>query len=99
MTDHDRLFKELITNFFLEFIELFLPEVRAYIEDSSVEFLDKEIFNDVTSGERHEADLVAKLRFKAQEASFLVHCREPESAPVKLLEADVRLLRQIAREA
>jgi len=73
MTDHDRLFKELISTFFLEFIELFLPEVRAYIEDGSLEFLDKEIFTDVTSGERHEADLVAKLRFKEQDTFFLVH--------------------------
>jgi len=63
MTDHDRLFKELISTFFLEFIDLFFPEVRAYIEDGSLEGIDKEIFTDVTSGERHEADLVAKLRF------------------------------------
>jgi hypothetical protein len=26
MTDHDRLFKELISTFFLEFLHLFLPE-------------------------------------------------------------------------
>ena len=55
MVDHDRLFKELISTFFLEFIDLFFPEVRDYIEAGSLDFLDKEIFTDVTSGERHEA--------------------------------------------
>jgi len=73
MIDHDRLFKELISTFFLEFIELFLPEARAYIEAGSLEFLDKEVFTDVTSGDRHEVDLVAKLRFKGEETFFLVH--------------------------
>jgi hypothetical protein len=30
MTDHDHLFKELIGTFLAEFLDLFLPEVRAY---------------------------------------------------------------------
>jgi hypothetical protein len=29
--DHDRLFKELISTFFIEFIELFFPQVLEYI--------------------------------------------------------------------
>lgn len=32
MIDHDRLFKELLTTFFVEFLELFLPEVVTYVE-------------------------------------------------------------------
>jgi hypothetical protein len=50
MIDHDRLFKELLTTFFVEFLDLFLPEVCAYLEQDSTEFLDKEVFTDVTSG-------------------------------------------------
>jgi hypothetical protein len=73
MTDHDRLFKELISTFFVEFLELFLPDVRGYVEADSIEFLDKEIFIDVTSGERLETDLVAKVRFKRQPAFFIIH--------------------------
>ena len=73
MINHDRLFKELITTFFLEFIELFFPEVLAYIDPRSVDFLDKEIFTDVTSGERHEVDLVAKVRLAGTDAFFLIH--------------------------
>ena len=73
MIDHDRLFKELISTFFIEFLALFLPEICFYIEEGSLEFLDKEIFTDITSGGRHEVDLLAKLRFKGQDAFFLVH--------------------------
>ena len=73
MIDHDRLFKELISTFFIEFLALFLPEVRAYLEEGSLEFLDKELFSDIVSGVRHEVDLLAKLRFKQEDAFFLVH--------------------------
>ena len=73
MIDHDRLFKEIISSFFLEFLELFLPDVCSYIEPESIVFLDKEIFTDITAGERHEADLVIRARFKGQDSFFLIH--------------------------
>lgn len=37
MIDHARLFKELLTTFFVEFLELFLPEVLAYLERDSIQ--------------------------------------------------------------
>ena len=73
MIDHERLFKELLTTFFVEFLELFLPEVLAYLERDSIQFLDKEVFTDVTVGERYEADLIVKAKFRRQEAFFLIH--------------------------
>jgi hypothetical protein len=73
MIDHDRLFKELLTTFFVEFLELFFPEVIAYLEPNSLEFLDKEIFTDVTAGEQYEADLLVKAGFREQESFFLIH--------------------------
>ena len=73
MIDHDRIFKELIRTFFLEFVELFLPDVHADLDYGSIEFLDKEVFTDVTSGEKHEADLIVKARFRGQESFFLFH--------------------------
>ncbi len=39
MIDHDRLFKELISTFFIEFLELFLSQVTSQINYDSVEFL------------------------------------------------------------
>jgi len=71
--DCDRLFKELLTTFFVEFVQLFLPDVAAYLETTSIEFLDKEVFTDVTAGEKHEVDLLVKARFQGEESFFLVH--------------------------
>ena len=80
MIDHDRLFKELLTNFFFEFIELFLPRVAEYLDRGRLEFLDKEVFTDVTAGECHEADLVAKVRFRDADAFFLIHIETQSAA-------------------
>jgi predicted transposase YdaD len=71
--DHDRLFKELLTTFFADFLDLFLPELSADLDRGTVEFLDKEVFTDVTAGTKHEADLVAKAQFRGRESFFLVH--------------------------
>ena len=71
--DHDRLFKELLRTFFIQFLELFFPDVAAYVDPASIEFLDKEVFTDVTRGERYEADLIAKVAFRGQDTSFLIH--------------------------
>jgi hypothetical protein len=81
--DHDRLFKQLLTTFFVDFVELFLPEVSAYMERDSIKFLDKEVFTDLTAGERHEVDLVVQARFQGADAFFLIHVenqatRQPE---------------------
>jgi len=35
---HDRLFKELLTTFFKEFMELFFPEAHALINYGSMSF-------------------------------------------------------------
>jgi hypothetical protein len=73
MIDHDRLFKELLTTFFTDFVDLLLPDLSAYLDAHSLEFLDKEVFTDVTEGERHEADIVARVRFCSEASCFLVH--------------------------
>lgn len=51
--DHDRLFKELLTTFFKEFMELFFPEAHALIDYVDLRFLTQEIFTDVTEGKKH----------------------------------------------
>jgi predicted transposase YdaD len=79
--DHDRLFKELLTTFFSEFVELFLPDVAGYMESSPLEFLDKEVFTDVAAAERHEVDLLVKARFRDRgEAFFLIHVENQSTA-------------------
>ena len=37
MVDHDRLFKELLTTFFLDFLALFTPGLSREVEPASVE--------------------------------------------------------------
>ncbi|MCA2764948.1 MAG: Rpn family recombination-promoting nuclease/putative transposase, partial [Microcystis sp. M151S2] len=78
--DHDRLFKELISTFFIEFIELFFPQLMDYLDRDSITFLDKEVFTDVTEGERHESDLVAQVKFRGKESFFLIHVEAQESS-------------------
>jgi hypothetical protein len=73
MIDHDQLFKELLTTFFGDFVRAFLPEVAEYLDLDSLVCLDKEVFTDVTDGERHEVDLIVRGRFKGQDSFFLVH--------------------------
>ena len=64
---HDRLFKELLSTFLYEFLELFLPDLAVSVERTSIEFMDKETFTELAEGERREADLVVKARLKEQD--------------------------------
>ncbi|WP_256871696.1 Rpn family recombination-promoting nuclease/putative transposase [Nostoc sp. TCL26-01] len=73
MIDHDRLFKELISTFFVEFLDLFLPQVASQIDRDSIQFLPQEVLTDVTSGEKKEIDLLAQVRYQQQETYFLIH--------------------------
>ncbi len=78
---HDRLFKELLSTFFLEFVDLFLPNVSAALDRSvAIVPMDKEIFTDVTRGEKHEVDVLMKARFRGEDAFFLVHLENQATA-------------------
>jgi predicted transposase/invertase (TIGR01784 family) len=80
MTDHDRLFKELLSTFFIEFLELFLPQVARAIEPDSVKFLPQEYFADLTAGEKKIIDLLAQVRLAGQEVGFLIHLEAQSSS-------------------
>ena len=92
--DHDRLFKELISTFFIEFIELFFPQVLEYIDTESIIFLDKEIFTDVTAGDKYETDLIAKVKFLGQPSYFVIHIEAESGARAKF---NQRMFRYFAR--
>jgi hypothetical protein len=78
MINHDRLFKQVLANFFLEFADLFLPEPSSHLARAS-HLLDKELFD--TSAKVHkrsmfQADLVFNCRTrlsKTGQGNFLVH--------------------------
>lgn len=77
--NHDRLFKELLTTFFVEFLDLFLPSVLEYLDTDSIQFTDKEVFSDLVRGEKNILDLVALARFQSQDYSFLIHIENQAS--------------------
>ncbi len=73
MIDHDRLFKELLSNFFPEFIELFFPDISAEWERDSVQFLPLEVITDVTEGEKKILDIVVQASLRNQDTLFIIH--------------------------
>jgi predicted transposase YdaD len=75
---HDQNFKELISTFFIEFLELFVPDFAATIDPTSITFLQQEYFIDLVEGEEKIVDLLAEVKLAGQEATILIHI-EPQS--------------------
>jgi predicted transposase YdaD len=71
--DHDQLFKELLRVCFVDFLELFLPEVLQYLDVNSLEFIEQESFSEITEGRKRSVDLLVKARFRGQPTYFLIH--------------------------
>ena len=80
MIDHDRLFKELLSTFFVEFLELFVPQVANKINRDSVRFLTQEYFTDLSTGEKKIIDLLAEVQLEGQETGFLIHVENQASS-------------------
>lgn len=83
IVDHDRFFKELLTGFFFEFLELFYPKLARLLDRTRVEFLNQELYVNQLDGEEYQTDLLAKVRLlnAAPEAFFLVHVEHQSTAP------------------
>ncbi len=71
--DHDQLFKELISNCFMEFLELFLAELANDIDPDSIRFLPQEYFADLVEGDEKIIDLLVEVKLAGQEKTFLFH--------------------------
>jgi hypothetical protein len=99
-TDHDQLFKQLLSTFFLDFLDLFFPEVLTYLEPDSLIFLEQEFFTDILLGERKLLDVVVKARFKnvplppslSRETFFLIHIENQATAKARFPERVFRYL-------
>ncbi len=68
MIEHDRLFKELISTFFVEFIDLFFPKTAVAIDSKKIEFIDQ---GKETEGQ-HNSTLLVKTRLRMREACFWI---------------------------
>ena len=77
MINHDKLFKELLKVFFVEFLELVAPELAVCLDRRSLVFLDKEMINDTAGRKVLIADLVVKAQFRGSGAFVLIHL-EPQ---------------------
>ena len=79
--DHDRIFKELLTTFFQEFIELFFPEFQGRIDWSSLKFLSNEAYSD--KPQKRQVDLLAQVRLIDQDQMFFLIHLEHQAQPQK----------------
>jgi hypothetical protein len=70
---HDLLFKELLRACFADFIRQFLPDVYAYLDTSSLEFLEQESAGEITAHEKRAVDILVKAPFKGRLTCFLIH--------------------------
>jgi Domain of unknown function (DUF4351)/Putative transposase, YhgA-like len=82
--DHDQNFKELIATFFLEFLELFLPEIACLIDPTSIRFLPQEYFADLVEGDEKIIDLLAEVKLAGQDATFLIHVEAQSYSETKI---------------
>jgi len=78
--DHDQLFKKLLSTFFIEFLELFLPQMVRQIDRNSLHFLPQEYFADLTIGEKKIIDLLAQVQLAGQTTGFLIHVENQASS-------------------
>jgi Domain of unknown function (DUF4351) len=84
--DHDQLFKQLLTTFFLEFLELFVPEFFAAIDANSLEILPQEYFTEIEVGERKAMDVIIRVNLlgrpnapASSRVSVVVNCEHQSS--------------------
>jgi predicted transposase/invertase (TIGR01784 family) len=70
---HDQNFKELISTFFLEFLELFVPDLAQDIDPDSIRLLPQEYFADLVEGDEKIIDLLVEVRLAGQDKTFLFH--------------------------
>ncbi len=76
--DHDQLFKQLLSTFFLEFLDLFAPELAGIVNRDNVEFLPQEYFTDLMDGDRRAMDLIVRLNVRRRP-------NEPEVGKVSVI--------------
>jgi hypothetical protein len=72
-TSHDHLFKEVLGQFFSEFIDLFFPDIAAFLDRDSIQFEPLEVFPDLLKGKANTTDLIVKAKFLGTDTYFIIH--------------------------
>lgn len=94
MVDRDRLFRDLLKTFFLEFVDLFFPKIAVAIDPKSIRFLEEE--EPQTPQEQGEqevapqqkevassSNILVQVRMRGQESCFWVHLESSSDAAIK----------------
>lgn len=93
MVDRDRLFRDLLKNFFLEFVDLFFPKIAVAIDPKSIRFLEDEASlkpqeqgDDSPASAQQEAssNVLVQVRLRGQESCFWVHLENSSETNIKL---------------
>lgn len=94
MVDRDRLFKDLLKNFFLEFVDLFFPKIAVAIDPKSIRFLEEESPTTKEQGEQEphaqqqaaaaSSNVLVQVRLRGQESCFWVHLENSSDTNIKL---------------
>src|ERR1041384_4607144 len=82
MIEHDRLFKELLTPCFADFVEVFLPEVARYMDLASLRLETSKLLLDLAP--ERDADLLFRARFVGQDRGLLVHLEHQAQGQARL---------------
>lgn len=81
LTDHDRRFKELLHNFFDEFLQAFFPEVFQSLDLKHKKFLSEELFPDIIEGDKKRVDVIAETKYKGskRDCVLIIHIEAQNS--------------------
>lgn len=71
--DHDQLFKGLLRACFVDFLDLFLPQMLAYLDVNTIEFIEQESHSEITAHKKRSVDVLVKARFRGRMTCFLIH--------------------------
>ena len=74
MTSHNQLAKDLLQNFFGDFVRLAAPDEAVRLDLEHTVFVDKQMFTDWPAGERRELDLLAEAPvLGGDQGNVLIH--------------------------
>ncbi|PDV96813.1 DUF4351 domain-containing protein [Candidatus Chloroploca asiatica] len=92
--DHDGIFKQLLSTFLVEFLDLFAPDILALLDPDTLTLLAPESFVDLLDPDRRTADLVVQAQGREGMATFLIHLEHQAQRDAQLPR---RMFRYFAR--
>jgi predicted transposase/invertase (TIGR01784 family) len=92
--DHDGIFKQLLSSFLGDFLDLFAPELLAMLEPDRLTLLATESFVDLLDPDRRTADLLVQAQVRGEPATILIHLEHQAQEDRTL---DRRMFRYFAR--